>query len=149
MLAVGHDGVAMASGELLLARVAVVDHDYKPALGTFRSWLSTAVIPTEGFSPGGGTCFFLQLECGGDAVHPHQRRERRFNPLPFFRMNAVAIQKLGLSCGNRCEALAEAPVLETNPQCAAMVHDLDRQRVEEFVAEDDDVFFRLRGSRFD
>src|SRR5271165_1647791 len=122
VLPIGHDGVAMPAGELLLARVTVVNQHHKP-------------------SP--------IAEYVRDAIHPYQRRKRRLDPFPFFRMNAVAIQELVLGCRRRYEALDEPPVFEADPQSTAIVHHLDRKRVEEFVAEDDDVLTSARRRRLD
>jgi hypothetical protein len=67
--AVGHEGVAMASRKLLLARVAVVDENHE------------ATSPPKD---------------GGYAVHPRKRCQWSLDPLPVFGMNTVSIEKFVL-----------------------------------------------------
>src|SRR5208283_3102298 len=64
-------------------------------------------------------------------------------------MNAVTIDEFTFCGRRRYEALDEPPVVEADPQSAAMVHHLDRERVEKFVSENDNVPTSARGSRFD
>src|ERR1019366_3122349 len=54
-------------------------------------------------------------------------------------MNTVAIEEFDLPCAWRNEPLYESSVLDPDPQPAAIVHYLDGKRIEELVAEDDDV----------
>src|ERR1019366_2115832 len=110
MLAVAHDGVAMASRQLLFPRVAVVDRDKEASLTS-------------------------KDLC--DALHPLQGCQRSFHPLALFRMNTVAIEKFDLRFGWRNERSRDFPVLHANPQPAPIVHHLDGKRIEELVSEGD------------
>src|SRR5208337_4190247 len=64
-------------------------------------------------------------------------------------MNAVAIQELVFCGRRRYEAFDKPSIVEADAHRAAMVHYLDRKRVEEFVAEDDDVLTSARRSQLD
>src|ERR1019366_3086300 len=117
VLSVTHDGVAMASRQLLLPRVAIVDRDKEASLTS-------------------------KDLC--DALHPLQGRQRSFHPPALFRMNTVAIEKFDLRFGWRNERFHEFPLLQANPQPAPIVHHLDGKRIEELVSEGDNVFARCR-----
>src|ERR1035438_4777543 len=64
-------------------------------------------------------------------------------------MNTVAIEEFDFRCGWRNERLHESPVLDSDPQPAAIVHYLDGKGIEELIAEDDDVFPCCRSRRFE
>src|ERR1039457_1017257 len=122
VLPITHEGVAMAPRQLLLAGVAVVDRDKEASLT-------------------------LKDLC--DALHPLQGHRRGFHPLALFRMNTVAIEKFYFLRGWPIECLHEFPVLQANPQPAAIVHYFNRKRVEELIAEDDNVLAGRRSRRFE
>ena len=54
-------------------------------------------------------------------------------------MDAVAIKELILRRGWSDKCLNESPILVANPHRSTIVDDLNRQRVEKLVPEDDDV----------
>src|SRR5271167_433063 len=110
--AVGHQGVAMAPGKLLLAGIAVV-YEYREALSA-----------TEGV---------------GNSVSPFERCKASFHAFSEPWMDAVAVEKVEFSGRRGCELFAEFASIFCNPYRAAMVDDFDRQGVEELVSKDDET----------
>ncbi len=149
VLTVTHDGVAMASRQLLFPRVAVINHDNKATSALFLRRPFFAVIPTEDFSPSGGTCCSPGVKCLRDALHPLHRQQRRLHALALLRMNTVAIEEFSLRLAWRNEPLHELPILDPDPQPAAIVHYVDGKRIEELIAEDNDVVPCRRRRRFE
>ena len=77
----------MTAGKLLLASVTVIDEDKKSA-------------PI--------------LKNVGDAVHPSERSQGRFDALTLLGMNAVAVEKLDFSGGRSDEGFDDASALEAD-----------------------------------
>src|ERR1039458_7387935 len=102
----------MASRKLLFARVAVIDQHQEP-------------VPV--------------MKDLGNALHPIQRRQRRFQALVLLRLNTVAIETFHLRRRWRSEGFNESSLLHADMHGAVMIHYFNRQRVEELVAEDDEV----------
>src|SRR5580704_9331561 len=112
MLAVGHEGVTMAPGQLLFTRVPIIDKQEKSAA--------------------------LVQDCG-DSIYPRKRQQRRLDALTLFRMNSITIEKFVLFSRRRNEALDKLPIRVSNPYGAAMIDHLDRQGVEKFVTENNGI----------
>src|ERR1019366_6958428 len=91
VLTVTHDSVAMASRQLLLTGIAVVDHDQE-ASPAFKDLCSS--------------------------LHHLQCHQRRFYAFAFFRTNTVAIEEFDFCQGWPIESLHEFAVLQANSQRA-------------------------------
>src|SRR6267378_2107214 len=102
-----HERSAVATCELFVARVPIVD-DYKRAAS----------------------------DCVRDLSDPILREEEHFDPLTGFGMNAVAVEEFQFFVQRREPGLAQAIVFEREVKFAVNPEDLHRESVEEFVGED-------------
>src|SRR5208282_75448 len=113
VLPVGGDGAAMPPGKLFLPSVAVVDGDDDSA-----------------------------VHCGRDPGHVALRDQGSFDSLCGVGMDAVAVQELQGLGGWRMPGFTKSSTLLGNMQLALRAEHFNRQRVEEFVGENDDRNFR-------
>src|SRR5580698_8579904 len=113
MLPICRDRTAMASGKLLRAGVAVIDGDDETALDA---------------------CGQLRYVVVGDAGG--------FDALSIFGMDAVVIEKFEIGSRRGNPGFDETSVFLCDSQFALRTDHLNRQRVEEFVGEDDERDFR-------
>src|ERR1700691_3740120 len=111
----------MASGELLAARVAIVDDEQKAALD--------------------GVCGLRQ---------PVLRGQGNFDALvviaSLLRMDAVAIEEFHLFVSRGKPDFDKVAVFECEMEFALLAQDFDGERVKEFVGEDDQGSFRRTGA---
>jgi len=115
LVGIGADGVlanrfdcaAMTSGELFVARIAVVDDDEKSAV-----------------KPGGLAHIQLSLR-------------RDFDALAWFRMNGVAVEEFKFFWRGRHPGFDKAAVTRIDSQGAFRAQDFNGDGVKEFVGEDD------------
>ena len=80
----------------------------------------------------------LRIDASSDATHESLRRERNFNTFALFGMNRVSIQKFQLLRRRLRPGFHKTLVMSIDAQGAVGTENLDRQRVEEFVGEDND-----------
>ncbi len=76
-------------------------------------------------------------------------RQRYFDPLARFGMHTVTIEVLECPRARRHKLLHEAPTLLSYPHFPALIDNLHRQRIEEFVAKDDQVSVRTFDGGFE
>ena len=73
-----------------------------------------------------------------DAIDPVERRERNLDAFARLGMNAVAIDVVELFGRWRNKLLDESSLLLRHAHRTAMIDNVHRQRVEEFVGEEDE-----------
>ena len=108
VLAVGHQRASMASGELFIAGVAVVDEQEE--------------TPVDGM---------------GNLTDPGLRDHRGFNPFARLGMDTIAVEEFEFFGLGWKPDFSQAVVFEGEVEFALWAKDFDGKGVEEFVGEDD------------
>src|SRR5215469_4871842 len=112
MTLITHQSVSMTAGQLLFARVAVINQNHEPG------------------SPVKESC---------DSPHPVQCRTGNFASFANFWVKTVAVEIPQFFCRCGSKVLDECSIVLSHANRAAIIDDLNRHCVKELIGKDDEV----------